>query len=994
MDHTMSVLKNIKHLTATCIILCWCSISALANDNPNIVFILADDMGYGDLGCYGAERIKTPNIDRIAEEGILFTDGHCGASTCTPTRYGLMTGRHAWRSWCKYSALSTNAPLLIEEDRVTIASFLKSEGYATSIVGKWHLGYGHEEGFEKDRGDAGPNSWDTRGSGPNWNGELKPGPRENGFDYSYVVPVANSFPPYVFVENYRVDGLREDSPIGKLESKNHGKMEGGEGARWRDEELIDKFADKLVSELESLANKKQPFFLYYTPTQPHIGSRVVNRNSHWPNARFKGTSEAGNYGDVVQELDWSVGEILKTLDRLDLTENTLVIFTSDNGGYPRSFNGHQPNGHILRGGKGDLVEGGHRVPFLARWPGKIKPGIESKETISTTDMLATFAAIIGRDLPASAGPDSYNVLPALLGQKLPHAERPVVLSSGGTGAISIRAGKWKLIDGQGDCGYGEFRRKRPWPAPKPGDPPAQLYNLEEDLGEANNLYTQHPEIVHRLKVGLDKIKADENYNPTELEQPKERLSVEQLNALFLKTQAANSEVGRKPKTKVVRQASVSASLPHHAQDKPNVLFILVDDMGYSDLASYGHKIHETPNIDRLASEGMRFTDAYAAAPVCGPSRCAIMTGKFPSRTGFTDNFITRKGKKSKQFMPLKEFTLGEAFQAGGYQTGFVGKWHLDGRVPSRLPNRQGFDVALGSDRGPGRKFFTPYNMGDLTDGPEGEYLPDRLTNEAIRMMDDFSKKDQPWLMYLSFYIVHSPFIAKEEKVEKYREKATQANIKINAKYAGMVESMDENVGRMLEWLDERELRKDTVVVFTSDNGGFHQATHNRPLRSYKGHLYDGGIREPLIIDWPGVTKPGSVCSTPVHSTDFYPTLLEMTGLPLRGEQHLDGVSLVPLLKGEANFDRGPMIWHYHDQLPPNRPYSEPGSAIRIGDWKYLHFYEDDRRELYNLKNDIGEKKNLVVRMPEKAAEMKAQLDAMLKEHGATIPTPAPAPRKK
>ncbi len=474
---------------------------------PNIVFILADDMGYGDLGCYGAKKIKTPNIDRLAREGILFTDGHCGASTCTPTRYGLLTGRHNWRSWLKYSALSTSAPLLIEEDRVTVASFLKSAGYATSIVGKWHLGYGREEGFENNRGNTPPNYWETQGKGPDWNGVLKPGPRENGFDYSYVIPVANSFPPYVFVENHHVAGLRKESPIGKLESRNYGKMEGGEGARWKDEELIDKFTGKLVPQLESLAKKKQPFFLYYTPTQPHIGSRNVKGQAHWPNARFKGTSQAGPYGDVVQELDWSVGEILKTLDHLGLTENTLVIFTSDNGGYTRNFNGHQPNGQILRGGKGDLVEGGHRVPFLARWPGRIKPGTRSKETISTTDMLATFAAIVGEELPEGAGPDSYNVLQALQGEALPDPERPIVFTSGGTGALAIRMGKWKLIEGQGNRGYGESRAKKPVPAPKPGDPPAQLYNLEEDLGEANNLYNEHPEIVQRLKKALEDIQS-------------------------------------------------------------------------------------------------------------------------------------------------------------------------------------------------------------------------------------------------------------------------------------------------------------------------------------------------------------------------------------------------------------------------------------------------------------------------------------------------------
>jgi len=529
----MSICKYVKITTVVAMVFFGLSVVAQAAETsktnkqqlPNIIFILADDMGYGDLGCYGAEKLQTPNIDRLAREGVLFTDGHCGASTCTPTRYALLTGRHNWRSWCKYSALSTSAPLLIEEDRVTVASFLKSAGYSTSIVGKWHLGYGREEGFEDDRGDVPPNYWETRGSGPNWNGELKPGPLELGFDYSYVIPVANSFPPYVIVENHCVAGLRKDSPIGKMESRNNGKMEGGKGARWKDEELVDMFTKKVNSQLEGFAKEDKPFFLYYAPHQPHMPWK--------PNRRFKGTSQAGVYGDVIQELDWSVGQILKTLESLGLSENTLVIFSSDNGSSGRNFNGHMANGP-LRGGKGDLTEGGHRVPFVARWPGKIKPSTRSAETISQTDMMATFAAIIEKKLPAGAGTDSYNVLPALLGQKLPDPQRPLVFSSGGTGALSIRAGKWKLLVGQGDCGYREFFSKRPHPTPKPGDPPAQLYNLEEDLGETNNLYTQHPKIVHRLMVGLDRIKADENYNPTKLEQPKETLTIEQLNVLFPK----------------------------------------------------------------------------------------------------------------------------------------------------------------------------------------------------------------------------------------------------------------------------------------------------------------------------------------------------------------------------------------------------------------------------------------------------------------------------
>jgi len=431
------------------------------------------------------------------------------------------------------------------------------------------------------------------------------------------------------------------------------------------------------------------------------------------------------------------------------------------------------------------------------------------------------------------------------------------------------------------------------------------------------------------------------------------------------------------------------------QPKPNILFILVDDMGWRDLGCYGHEIHETPNIDKLAADGMRFTDGYAACPVCSPTRASIMTGKYPSRTGITNwlpgDFYKNTPlacKETRQQMELEEFTLAEALKAEGYQTAFVGKWHL-GKEPY-YPRHQGFDVNVaGNHWGHPRKgFFSPYHMEHLEDGPKGEYLTDRLTTEAIRVMDDFSGKDKPWLMYMSYYTVHCPFHAKAEKTRKYAEKARKAGAeKFNAAYAGMVESLDENVGRLLQWLDEKGLRESTIIVFTSDNGGFHVATHRRPLRGYKGELYDGGIRVPWIVQWPGVTKPGSVCNKPVISTDFYPTLLAMTGQPLRSEQHVDGVSFVPLLRGDAGFDRGPMIWHYPHYLP--RHSAVPGSAIRVGDWKFLQYYEDGRQELYNLKDDIGESDDLAKRMPERAAEMKAQLDAMLKDHGAKIPARPP-----
>jgi arylsulfatase A-like enzyme len=433
------------------------------------------------------------------------------------------------------------------------------------------------------------------------------------------------------------------------------------------------------------------------------------------------------------------------------------------------------------------------------------------------------------------------------------------------------------------------------------------------------------------------------------------------------------------------------------QRLPNILFILVDDMGWRDLACYGHQIHETPNIDQLAADGMRFTNAYAACPICAPSRATIMTGKFPSNTGFVDNYASElSGKvlqrsKDRQFLDLKEFTLAEAFQAGGYQTGFLGKWHLSQGMEHRLPTDQGFDVNVaGSFWGhPLKGYFSPYQMPGLENGPKGEYLTDRLTSEAIRVMDGFSKHDKPWLLYMSYYTVHGPLHSKPEKTKKYAEKARQAKVKLKSPaYAGMVESLDENVGRLLDWLDEKGLRKNTIIVLTSDNGGMVRATENRPLRSYKGDLYEGGIRVPCIIDWPGVIRPGSVSDTPIHGVDFFATFLAAAGLPQQPEHHEDSVNLVPLLKGDADFDRGPMVWHYPVGVP-HIAHSKPGSVIRIGDWKYLRFYEDGREELYNLKADIGETKNLVASMPEKAAEMKAQLDTVLKAHKATIPTSVP-----
>ena len=439
-----------------------------------------------------------------------------------------------------------------------------------------------------------------------------------------------------------------------------------------------------------------------------------------------------------------------------------------------------------------------------------------------------------------------------------------------------------------------------------------------------------------------------------------------------------------------------AAKPHcgQAERLPNILFILVDDMGWRDLGCYGHAIHETPNLDRLAERGMRFTNAYAACPICAPSRAAIMTGKFPSTSGFVDNFVSEtKGgilqrSQERSHLELEAVTLAESLKAGGYQTGFLGKWHLTNNDETHLPTDQGFDVNIaGGWKGhPRDGYFSPYQLAHLEDGPKGEYLTDRLTAEAIGVLDRFSKNDAPWLLYLSYYTVHAPFHSKPEKTRKYAAKKTK-----NPKYGGMMESMDENIGRILSWLDEKGLCENTVIFFTSDNGGHRPATDNTPLRGHKGDLYEGGIRVSCIAAGPSVPV-GVVSDTPIHGTDYYATLLEMAGIEKKPEVAPDSVSLVPLLKGDTKFNRGPMFWHY-PVAKRLTPLSEPGSVIRDGDWKFLRFYADGREELYNLRTDIGETKNLLASRPKKASELRAQLDTILKAHNAIIPTKVPAKPK-
>lgn len=455
----------------------------------------------------------------------------------------------------------------------------------------------------------------------------------------------------------------------------------------------------------------------------------------------------------------------------------------------------------------------------------------------------------------------------------------------------------------------------------------------------------------------------------------------------------------------------------HGQGKPNIVFILADDLGYHDLSCTGSKYYETPNIDRIYSNSMVFTNGYSTCSVSSPSRASIMTGKYPARHGVTDWIGEASGedwRNSNRYTKLlppdyehalnKGFiTLPEALKENGYTTFFAGKWHL-GDVGS-YPEDHGFDINKGGYKSgsPGGGYFSPYNNPKLEDGPKGENLEMRLAGETVKFIKE--NKDKPFFAYLSFYAVHAPIQTTEEKWEKYRDKAERMGIaehgfsmerrlpvrlhQDNPVYAGLVESMDDAVGVVLKELKELGLDKNTIVIFTADNGGVASgdaySTSNLPFRGGKGYQWEGGIREPFFISVPWLKNNARTCEVPVTGADFYPTLLDLAGLPLKPDQHTDGVSLLPLLNNKKIKDRA-LFWHYPHY---GNQGGDPSSIIRKGDWKLIHYWEDGTDELYNLVNDIGEKQNLAKSNPGKTKELRLQLDNFLISVNAKIPLKDP-----
>lgn len=960
-------------------LLCVCP-SLAAEQLPNVVLIFADDLGYGDVGCYGATKVETPNIDRLAAEGRRFTDAHSTSAVCTPSRYGLLTGEYPHRKGI-WGPCSHTAPLLIDTEKLTLAQLFKDKGYATSCFGKWHLGFG--------RGKT------------DWNQPLRPGPLELGFDDYFGVPKVNSGFPYVFVENDRILGWDPEDPLvfGKppfsptptfpVETagrKSPNRFGGAKRAHelYDDEKIATVLTERAVDWIEkhirggdgeNAPAATAPFFLYLPTTNIH--------HPCTPAPRFKGTSQCGLYGDFIHELDWVVGEILSCLERNNLADNTLVIFTSDNGGM---FNtpgqlafqaGHKLNGDLL-GFKFGAWEGGHRVPFIVRWPGEVKPGTTSNQLIGQIDLLATFAAVTGQSLAPEQQADSVNMLDALIGEPESPIRDHLILAPFKPSHLSVRHGKWMYIPRQGSGGFsgkkpGDHTFAGPPAASYVGSvnsdiedgkirkdaPPAQLYDLESDLAQTRNVYREHPQVVRQMEALLASYL------------PKKKTSPDQRNA------------GKKRQTKQTAAVSQSRAPRGDVTPPPNFVVIFADDLGYGDISCYGPTGVETPHLDTMAAEGFRSTDFFVPANVCSPSRASLLTGRYPMRCGMPVARIEVGPKYANYGLAPEEITIPELLKTAGYRSLMVGKWHLGMEVDGSHPVDAGFDEHLGipsnysPHRGPNHNTLYRGKSVEEKNVP-CEALTRRYTDEVVGFIH--RQKESPFFIYVSHHIVHTPLRPSKEFV----------GTSTKGKYGDFIKELDHSTGRIMEALREAGVDDNTLVVFTSDNG-LTGAGSTGGLNGGKYCTMEGGHRVPGIFRWPGKIPSGQVSDTTITSMDLLPLFCGLAGIEPPSDRRIDGRNILPILTGEVTDSPHEFLYYYNGTNL---------QAVRQGDWK-LHlprttrdqpfwskkprrnrgFVTLDELQLFDLSNDVGERRNVADHHPDVVARLQKQAEAIRRELG-------------
>ena len=904
---------------------------------PNVVIIFTDDMGYADPACFGGTYAPTPNIDRLAREGIKLTDFHVAQPVCSASRAALLTGCYPNRIGI-HGALSPKVTHGLSTEETTLAELLRSRGYRTGMVGKWHLG--HHRQFL---------------------------PTRHGFDEYFGLPYSNdmwpyhpsakpgTYPPLPLFENEKVID-KEVSPEDQTT-------------------LTKRYAQRAVDFLKRAGSQKdgRPFFLYLAHSMPHVPL--------FASKSFQGKAAGGLYGDVVAEIDASVGSVLTALEETGHLDDTLVLFTSDNGPW-LSYGNHAGSAGSFREGKGTTFEGGVRVPCVARLPGVIPAGTVSDESLMTIDLLPSIAHLTGQPLKTDA--EGHCIL---RGKKIDGHDH-LDLFCGGTRAAdapdtyhfyykknelqAVRKGDWKLffphsyrtMQGQE---LGQDGKPGRYAQHKIGE---ELFDLSTDPNETKDVAKQHPKVVKQLQAIAEKAREELgdslNKRTGKEARPAGQLSKEN------DSKANPSKAARKQKTIPVRLVSHAPTLSGR---RPNIIYVMTDDQGYGDIASHGNPVLKTPFLDRMRKQSVCLTE-YHVSPTCAPTRASLMTGQHEFRSGVTHTIHERER------MALSQTTLPELLKTAGYTTGIFGKWHLGDEDPYQ-PGSRGFDRVFIHGGGgigqsfpgscgdaPGNKYFNPMIRSDGRFVQTRGYCTDIFFREAETWITKCKEKDTPFFCYLSTNAPHGPLIPPASGDDHYRKALQEAGLK-NAKqidrvapFYAMVENIDTNMGRLLRTIDSLGLADNTLIVFSTDNGSAAGSSfYNAEMHGSKNSPYRGGTRVPAFWKWKGVLPEGVNVPQVTAHIDVLPTLCELAGVkvPEAVDTKIEGRSLVPLLMNQnAEWPDRPLVTHQgrwkRGEAAQN---AYKNCRIREGRWSLVNTKnKPDAWELYDIDSDPSEEHDI------------------------------------
>ena len=908
---------------------------------PNVVIVFADDLGYGDPGCYGGTAAATPAIDSLARDGIRFTDFHVAQAVCSASRAALLTGCYPNRIGIA-GALSPSARHGLAAEETTLAELLRARGYRTACVGKWHLG--HHPPFL---------------------------PTRHGFDEYFGLPYSNDmwphhseakpgrFPPLPLFDGDRV----VDPDVTPADQAT----------------LTARYAARAVEFIERAgrAGDGRPFFLYLAHSMPHVPL--------FAGTDFRGKSPGGLYGDVLAEIDASVAAVLAALDRTGHADDTLVIVTSDNGPW-LSYGNHAGSAGPLREGKGTSFEGGVRVPCVARLPGVIPPGTVCEAPAMTIDLVPTIAALAGEPLPTE--PDGHSVVAGrridgrdigalVRGNRAEAAKPPVYLFWYADNQLqAVRRGNWKLLlphtsrtmAGQPPGTDGLPGPYRPLPVGR------ELYDLATDPGESRNVAAEHPEIVARLEGLAEQARADLG------------------DSLTKRQGSAVRPAGSLPEAAAAARPAPAPRGPL-AGRRPNIIYVMTDDQGYGDVAAHGNGVIQTPNLDRLHAQSVRLTE-FHVSPTCAPTRAALLTGRHEFRSGVTHTIFERE-RLAQDAVTLPQLLR----RSAGYTTGIFGKWHL-GDEDAYQPGKRGFDrVFIHGGGGIGQSF--PGSCGDAPGNTYFDpairsagkfvrtkgYCTDVFFDAALDWIDRCRQEQKPFFCYLTPNCPHSPYDCPPGSDEKYLAPLERAGIEdpkqraTIARFYAMIENIDANMGRLLAKLDEWGLAEETLVVFSTDNGtAAGAAVANDGMRGHKGSPHRGGTRVPAFWRWPGTLPAGVDVPAVTAHIDVLPTLCELAGatIPPTIAAKVEGRSLLPLLEdAEAEWPDRLLVTHVGRWERGKAAESAfRNCRVRAGRWQLVNTQNrPDAWELYDLAADPGEERDV-------AAEHPAVLERLAKAYDA------------